>query len=168
MLTTKERLGKLWPAFHEYAWHYPAVPSITDQERAKSFYEQTFPQLIFCPDCHEHYMQMLQQTPIDVSSRDNLFHWTYDRHNEVSKRIAEESGIKKQLPSYDTVYEAYDKGHLPVRVHNETSPLLLFDELQKNMNFRERVMVVVIVMILLLLLLHRLLQRIATFIFCPS
>lgn len=164
MLTIKERLALLWPTFHEYAWFYPASPTLLEQDRARQFYSNIFPQLIFCPDCREHYQEMMGTHPPDVTSRDNLFRWTFDRHNDVTSRISDN---QKRLPSYDRVYKAYESGDLPLLGEDGSDGiLLLFEDVKKSLSFRERVNIVLIVLVILLMLLHRLLQKISSFIFC--
>ena len=153
--TIAERLAPLWVPFHEYAWFYSKTPTTEEKERAQVIYEKLFPDLIFCQACRDHYLQMIVRTPPDLSSRDALFRWSVDRHNEVNLRL------NKPVIPYDVVYKAYETGQLPLRTESS-----LWQDLKDSLTFKERVMLVVVVLTLAILIVRKILGRLATMLFC--
>jgi hypothetical protein len=75
-----------WHTIHITAIGYPQNPSYAQKRAAKEFYE-SLSFLIPCPVCREHYSSYLQKMPISphLDTRDDLFKWTVELHNEVNK-----------------------------------------------------------------------------------
>ena len=181
MKTLSERLSPLWAPFHEYAWFYPANPTPEQKIKAEEIYKSWFPDLIFCPACKQHYLDMVMRTPPDVTSKDSLFLWTINRHNEVNARL------NKPIANPSEVISAYNSGELPIKLTNSgggsNNTLIsklnglqigsinisnMLDEVFSGMEYRDRVMWVVLAMIILVIMLKKFLNRIANFmLMCP-
>ena len=75
-----------WAFIHYVALGYPDDPSMLDINNYKNFYIN-IGNVLPCHTCKKHYNTMIANNPPDTKSRDTLFKWTVDIHNEVNKRL---------------------------------------------------------------------------------
>lgn len=94
----------LWFSLHNGAAHYPMNPSPIVKERMKHLI-LGIPVLTPCKNCSEHataYVEKNYDNLDDIcSSRDKLFKFFVDFHNEVNKRL------NKPIMSYEDAYKLY-------------------------------------------------------------
>lgn len=97
-----------WFSMHTASFFYPEYPTPTDMHKYKQFYE-SFAYVIPCPDCKNHFYQLMNDYPIDsyLESRDSLSRWVVLVHNKVNERLG-----KKQM-SYQQVIDEYNKKFIP-------------------------------------------------------
>lgn len=102
----------LWLIFHSIALQYPDHPTLDDQKRYKSFYEQwTF--FIPCEKCRIHYQQLLQSNPLQEGSLalqnpSSLFEWTVHIHNEVNVSLHKKPwSLQKVYRLYSMLYQPH-------------------------------------------------------------
>ena len=74
-----------WHFIHALAAAYPINPAESDKEIYKAFFD-VLPFVLPCPVCGKHLKENLQTIPIRLGSRQELFEWTVDLHNEVNKQ----------------------------------------------------------------------------------
>lgn len=77
--------GFVWGTIHEVAIGYPEIPSETDKEEYKQFYDLIM-KVLPCPLCREEHKNIQDAHPIDLTDRDTLFKWTVDIHNAVNEK----------------------------------------------------------------------------------
>lgn len=95
----------LWISLHFIAIGYPMNPSEKDKAQYYSFFTNLY-QVLPCETCANHYKELLKTIPLDtnaLTSRENLFKWTFLIHNAVNKDIQ-----KKEL-RYEDVKTLYTK-----------------------------------------------------------
>jgi hypothetical protein len=79
------QLGKLWwPALHAFAWSYPVAPSQREQQRAVEFF-RSLGVFLRCSECRSHWEVVMTMMPPAVESREALFAWLVDRHNDINR-----------------------------------------------------------------------------------
>lgn len=78
----------LWYSIHYIALGYPASPSKATAEAYKSFFTSLH-HVIPCKKCASHYMDHLQELPIDgyLTDTSSLFEWTVLLHNIVNRQL---------------------------------------------------------------------------------
>lgn len=91
-----------WFFLHTMAFAYPYKPRHDQQHTMKQFLLHlggTLP----CQACQQHYQQHLQKRSLDaaVLSKDNLFKWMVDIHNDVNRQLG------KPEMSLDNAYKKY-------------------------------------------------------------
>lgn len=72
-----KRGPKMWAELHRR-------PQMVEREIE---WIQQFGTRIPCGSCRQHWKNMVQRTPADLSSPAAYFAWTVDRHNEVNARL---------------------------------------------------------------------------------
>jgi len=87
-----------WHTIHITAIGYPQSPSYAQKRAAKEFYE-SLAFLIPCPVCREHYGTYLQKSPISphLDTRDDLFKWTVQLHNEVNIILGKPTMLESEV-----------------------------------------------------------------------
>lgn len=73
----------LWKKIHTYAAQYPEKPTRKQCKRAYKFYTKWVLSQLECQQCRTHYIQQLRS--LCLMSRQHLFPWTVETHNEVNK-----------------------------------------------------------------------------------
>jgi len=79
----------IWISLHFIAIGFPTNPTEKEKTQYYSFFTNLH-HVLPCETCAAHYKQLLDQIPLDslaLSSRENLFKWTFDIHNAVNKDI---------------------------------------------------------------------------------
>ena len=93
-----------WYTLHNGAYHYPEHSSPLHSERMKNFIIG-IPVMIPCATCKEHATAFIEKHRSQLndicSSRDSLFKFFVDFHNQVNKRY------KKPVLSYEEAYSIY-------------------------------------------------------------
>lgn len=87
-----------WHFIHFVALNYPNNPTEEDKTNYLNFLkslEFTLP----CEGCAYNFAQKLKKSPPNLNSRNELFEWTVDVHNQVNK----ENG--KKILSYEEAYK---------------------------------------------------------------
>lgn len=104
MVLLKEVQGRqAWTILHVTALSYSDQPS-DDEQKAMVVYVQNFANgTMLCPECRQHWSEMVAANPPDVSGRKAFYKWTVDRHNEVSRRL------KKTEYTYEQALEETQK-----------------------------------------------------------
>ena len=162
-LDSTQRLSMLWKPFHLYPLkNYPAEPSEEEKATARKWYKE-FANLITCESCKQDYNEMLQRTPPDVNSRDELFKWTYDRHDELNRKLN-----KPYCPDYPSVQEAYRTGDFTLLQPRLTKIQKYFKEFGSSLSFKQRTLLLLAGLIFVFILLRQALEFLGSFLFCPS
>lgn len=93
-----------WRFLHSITFAYPVKnPSDAQKKQTKEFF--TYLQFLLpCPECKQHYSQLLILKPIDnaLDSQDSLSRWLVNIHNQVNKRLG-----KPEMP-YEIVKDKYE------------------------------------------------------------
>lgn len=74
-----------WHFLHCITLSYPERPTEEDKKKFFVFFnllQETLP----CPACRKHYKQNLEKLPIRLDSKEDLFRWFVDFHNEVNRK----------------------------------------------------------------------------------
>ncbi|RMX80003.1 hypothetical protein D0869_07883 [Hortaea werneckii] len=102
--TAKAELGRsAWKLFHTIMARYPDAPSKDEQTALKS-YIHLFVRLYPCGECAEHFHQIVDKFPPQVSSRSAAAAWACHVHNEVNKSLG------KELFDCSNIGDFYDCG----------------------------------------------------------
>tara|TARA_Y100000590_G_C15426602_1_gene903493 strand:- start:211 stop:693 length:483 start_codon:yes stop_codon:yes gene_type:complete len=138
----------LWFFLHTISFNYPVTPTFKNKVDYNDFYN-SLKNMIPCELCKTHYMQHLEVSPPDLSSRNALVKWTIDLHNKVNTQL------NKPVYSYSkaiTLYKKYYKGL------NENNGLNAHDYSthieDSNMNFVKYLQISVLTVVLVLLLVY--------------
>ena len=107
-----------WIFLHSITLDYPEHPSEEDKSQTKQFFE-SIGNVLPCPVCREHYNKNIQETPIQLNTKEELVHWLIDIHNKVNQITN-----KKEI-SYDEFNEIY-KTMYSVQSTNYTRIILVF------------------------------------------
>lgn len=102
--TLKAELGRAsWKLFHTVMARFPESPTLDEREALRS-YIHLFQRLYPCGECAEHFGQVLQKFPPQVSGRNVAAGWACHVHNEVNKSL--------QKPIFDCsqIGDFYDCG----------------------------------------------------------
>jgi len=87
-----------WHFIHCVALNYPENPTDEDKDKFKTFF-YSLEYILPCPICGYHFKENMNQYPIRLESRAELFNWSVDMHNQVNK-------INNKIElSYDEAYE---------------------------------------------------------------
>ena len=105
---------KLWFVIHTFALKYPDNPTYEDKRVMEEFFNN-LKYSIPCNKCRVHYRQRLERDPIVnyLDSRQSLFKYTIDLHNQVNKSLG------KKIYSYDEVVQIYKEHYNPGEVKTE-------------------------------------------------
>lgn len=88
--TAKAELGRAtWKYFHTVMARFPDKPTADESSALKS-YIHLFQRLYPCGECSEHFRQILDKFPPQVSSRSAAAVWACHVHNEVNKSLNKE------------------------------------------------------------------------------
>ncbi|GAB7359316.1 hypothetical protein MBLNU230_g5967t1 [Neophaeotheca triangularis] len=88
--TKKAELGNhAWYLFHTTFASFPDKPTVEESAALKS-YIHLFQRLYPCGECAEHFAQILEKFPPQVSSRSAAAAWGCHVHNEVNKSLGKE------------------------------------------------------------------------------
>lgn len=87
-----------WWFIHLTALNYPLKPTKKDKENYLKFFE-SLKDTLPCEGCAFNFGEKLKKTPPKLESREALFKWTVDVHNEVN-----ESNKKPKL-SYEEAFK---------------------------------------------------------------
>jgi hypothetical protein len=91
----------MWDHLIIYAFMYPDSPTLTQQQRATTFYTNL---CIPCSECQNNYDALIQTNPPQCSSRQTLIDWIYQIHSaDRANRNAE------NIPFTDFVKHFQDK-----------------------------------------------------------
>lgn len=102
--TAKAELGRAtWKYFHTVMARFPDKPT-QEQSATLSAYIRLFQRLYPCGECAEHFGQILQRFPPQVSSRSAAAGWACHVHNEVNK------SLKKDIFDCSNIGDFYDCG----------------------------------------------------------
>lgn len=102
--TAKAELGRAaWKVLHTTFARFPEKPTDDEKEALRS-YVHLFQRLYPCGECAEHFGQVLNKYPPQVSSRTAAAMWGCFVHNVVNKRL--------KKPEFDCkdIGDAYDCG----------------------------------------------------------
>ena len=89
--TAKAELGRsAWKLFHTIMARFPDKPT-ADQKAALQSYIHLFVRLYPCGECAEHFRQIVEKYPPQVSTRSTAAVWACHVHNEVNKSLKKES-----------------------------------------------------------------------------
>ena len=127
---------KLWFVIHTFALNYPDNPNYEDKRVMEEFFNN-LKYTIPCEKCRIHYTQRLERNPIMnyLDSRQSLFKFTIDLHNQVNKSLG------KRLYNYDEVVEIYREHYNPEEVKKEKR----YDILKKYINIKYVIIALLIV-----------------------
>jgi hypothetical protein len=78
--------------------NYPENPTDEDKDKFKTFF-YSLEYILPCPICGYHFKENMNQYPIRLDSREELFNWSVDMHNQVNK-----ANNKREL-SYTEAFE---------------------------------------------------------------
>lgn len=88
--TAKAELGRAtWKYFHTVMARFPDKPT-ADESAALKSYIHLFQRLYPCGECSQHFGQILDKFPPQVSSRSAAAVWACHVHNEVNKSLEKE------------------------------------------------------------------------------
>ena len=92
-----------WHTIHIAALGYPREPTYTDKKAMKDFFE-SLKTIIPCPVCRTHYVSHMGKLPITASldSRNDLFRWTVDLHNDVNEMLGKRKYTETEVIHYYT------------------------------------------------------------------
>ena len=84
---TRQELGAAgWLVLHKIAAMWEQEPSPAQQEDMRTFW-RLWGQYYPCPECAEHFRDMLETSPPVVTSNQAMGQWLCERHNEVNVRL---------------------------------------------------------------------------------
>ena len=96
-----------WTALHTASFAYPDHPD-ADQRRHMRAYIDAHASVLPCPDCREHFADMLRECGADydraLAGRDALTRFLVDIHNRVNQRLG------KPTKAYVEVAATYSAG----------------------------------------------------------
>ena len=102
--TAKAELGRAaWKLFHTIMARFPDQPS-EDEKTALKSYVHLFQRLYPCGECAEHFREILDRFPPQVSTRSAAATWACHVHNEVNK------SLDKELFDCANIGDFYDCG----------------------------------------------------------
>lgn len=85
--TVKAELGRAaWKLFHTVMARFPDEPTKDESEALRS-YVHLFQRLYPCGECAEHFREILDKYPPQVSSRSAAAVWACHVHNEVNRSL---------------------------------------------------------------------------------
>jgi len=87
-----------WHFIHYVCLNYPINPTEEDKRNYLSFFE-SLKYVLPCGICAYNWSEKMEKTPPNLESREALFNWSVDRHNEINA----EDG--KQILTYDEALE---------------------------------------------------------------
>jgi FAD-linked sulfhydryl oxidase len=102
--TAKAELGRAtWKYFHTMMARFPDKPTEEESSTLKTFIH-LFQRLYPCGECAEHFGEIIQKFPPQVSSRSAAAVWACHVHNEVNK------SLKKEMFDCANIGDFYDCG----------------------------------------------------------
>ncbi len=93
MVLTKEAQGRqAWKLLHIGALSYSKVPDEKEKILMNDYLTNFADGTMLCEECRAHWKEMVAKSPPGdaLNSRDKLFKWTVDRHNEVNLRLGKQ------------------------------------------------------------------------------
>jgi FAD-linked sulfhydryl oxidase len=85
--TIKAELGRAaWKLFHTIMARFPDAPTADEKSALKS-YIHLFQRLYPCGECAEHFREILDKYPPQVSTRSAAAAWACHVHNEVNRSL---------------------------------------------------------------------------------
>lgn len=88
--TAKAELGRsAWRLLHTIMARFPDTPT-ADERMALQSYVHLFVRLYPCGECAEHFRQIVNQFPPQVSSRSAAAVWACHVHNKVNERLGKD------------------------------------------------------------------------------
>lgn len=96
-----------WHIFHKKATEYPYYPSGYDIKKITCFYYKQFLKYIDCEACQKDYLRIINNYPIKIYSKIDLFMWTIDIHNIVNAKLG------KNTISYEQAFQLWNIPHYP-------------------------------------------------------
>lgn len=78
----------VWTTIHLFALGYADQPSYSEKRAAKEFYNG-LQFLLPCPECREHFRDVLSSNPVEpwLDDRASLVTWTWTIHNQVNAQL---------------------------------------------------------------------------------
>lgn len=102
--TIKAELGRAaWKLFHTTMARFPDKPTMEESAALKT-YIHLFQRLYPCGECAEHFGELLQKYPPQVSSRSAAAAWACHVHNQVN------ISLKKEVFDCAKIGDFYDCG----------------------------------------------------------
>lgn len=104
-MVSPNQWGKyFWNCFHLAAVGYPEAPSPQERDDYKHFFT-TFGKVLPCSKCRGNFERHIGELPIDLFlfGRQQLFDWTVQMHNIVSRELG------KREWTYQEAWEYYTK-----------------------------------------------------------
>lgn len=102
--TVKAELGRAaWKLFHTTMARFPDAPT-TDESEALRSYIHLFQRLYPCGECANHFGEILDRYPPQVSSRSAAAGWACHVHNEVNR------SLQKDIFDCSKIGDFYDCG----------------------------------------------------------
>tara|TARA_B110000977_G_scaffold199640_2_gene287615 strand:+ start:2693 stop:3091 length:399 start_codon:yes stop_codon:yes gene_type:complete len=95
-----------WKFIHYTALGYPINPSLQQKNNYKFFFTN-LQNILPCKLCQDHFSKNIRDLPIDnyLESRDTLFKWTVDIHNQTNREY------NKKIYTYDEAFNLYTKNY---------------------------------------------------------
>lgn len=93
----------MWRSIHIIALNYPFNPTEEQKIACRQFFE-SMQYMLPCSVCQKNYKQKLNDNPIELDSRKDLFEWTVKVHNIVNGCLG-----KRDFPIREVIeiYEEY-------------------------------------------------------------
>ena len=95
-----------WDMFHAVTFLYPYLSSKTLQQ----FFIKDFTNIIPCPECKMHYIDMIKEDPCPIGpqiTKDDWFLWGFRIHNKVNEKL------QKPTLSHSTLSSMYHNRFYP-------------------------------------------------------
>jgi hypothetical protein len=93
---------EVWNFIHTVTINYPVTPQLRDKEQINNFF-YSLSEVLPCDECKKHFKQNLKQYAPNVESKEQLFKWGVDIHNNVNKSLG------KKILTYEQVVKIYEK-----------------------------------------------------------
>ena len=93
-----------WLFLHTVTFNYPTNPTKEDKENYYKFFD-SLKHTIPCPICKNHYIENINNNPIQLNNKDELIEWLFDIHNSVNKINNKKVYTHEEL--YDIYYEMF-------------------------------------------------------------
>lgn len=78
----------VWTTIHLFALGYAEQPTYSEKRAAKEFFNG-LQFLLPCPECREHFREVIGSNPVEpwLDDRGSLVTWTWTIHNQVNARL---------------------------------------------------------------------------------
>jgi hypothetical protein len=154
-MSTKEGLmthiwgPSFWHSLHCVSFNYPVLPTETDKQNYKIFF-QSLSNVLPCCDCRDHYTEHIKEDNLKLcdavfKSRDTLTKWLYDFHMCVNESL----GTTYDL-SYEKIKEIYTSYISPCsfskelqqkafyNYYNKEAPFITYDNAKQFSNYARK------------------------------